>query len=83
MSRTSFVRLATVPLLFAGALGLAACGSSSGAPADQPTTTVAMKDGEKMTETTEAMKDGDKMTETTEAMKDGEKMAEPSTTAKP
>lgn len=83
MSRTPFVRLAVLPLALAGALALAACGSSSGAPADQPATTVAMKDGDKMTETTVAMADGDKMTETTAAMKDGDKMVEPSTTAKP
>ncbi len=83
MSRASFIRLTVVPVAFAGVLGLAACGSSSGSPANQPATTVAMKDGDKMTETTVAMKDGDKMTETTAAMKDGDKMTEPSTTAKP
>ena len=64
-------RLTLVPVLFAGLLGLAACGSSSTSPTNAPTAT------------TVAMKDGDKMTETTVAMKDGDKMAEPSTTAKP
>jgi len=53
-------RRTLTPLLFAGLVGLAACGSSSTTPANQPkantATTAAMKD-KAMTETTDAMKD--------------------------
>ena len=71
-------RRTLAPLLFAGLVGLAACGSSSTTPSNQPTATTvdAMKD-KAMTETTDARKDK-AMTETTDAMKD-----KATTTAKP
>ena len=57
------------PLLFAGFVGLAACGSSSTTPSNQPKATTAT--------TADAMKDK-AMTETSDAMKD-----KATTTAKP